>query len=430
MAGPEHEEIVVTGVGVVAPAGIGQEAFWEGSMESPGHVDPQYTVPDFDAAEHLANNPPSGKELRRLDRFSIFALVAAEEAVQQAGLHDDVNPRWLGVSFGTGDGGTGTKEQTIMSRAPHPEGEKRINPFYIPTVMPNAAAAHVSIRHGAQGPTETVSTACATGTHSVIKAMRFITNGEADVVIAGSSEATRDAPNATEGFRNSTALSSEGVSRPFTAERDGFVLGEGAGALVLERRTHAEKRGATILATLKGHGSTADAHHITQPDPSNTGIRNAVLLATVGSDRLRELEAQDEDILGAAEPDLEVIKAELDVIRAINAHGTSTPLNDKAEAEVYAQLFGTGPDSPLITSNKGQNGHPLGGCAIEIVSCVLSIQRSLVPPIGNHDKQDPELPNLNFVHGKPAPWTPGDILKNSLAFGGHNAALRIGPPAS
>ena len=384
--------VAVTGLGVVAPCGIGIEAFWEG-LCGPA-PEGERRVTDFDPTPHF-DNP---KEARRADRCTQFAIAASDMALAQAG--DLVaDPLRRGVLIGTGIGGIETLETQIKVMLE--KGERRVSPFLVPMMMPNAAPAAVSTRHGFQGPAENTCTACAAGTHAIANAARMITHGRCDVVLAGGSEAPF-VRAAIAGFTNMTALSSSGVSRPFDAERDGFVMGEGSGVLVLEEWEMAERRGARILAEVLGGASTADAHHITAPSPGGVGAIACMELA------------------------LEEAGISPEAITHINAHGTSTPLNDMAEAEAVNKLFGS--SGPLMTSTKGITGHALGAAgALEAVAVVLAMQKGLVPPTAGFSTPDPEMPQVNLVVGEPAPWSPGPSLSNSFGFGGHNGSLVLGP---
>ncbi len=384
--------VAVTGLGVVAPCGIGIEAFWEG-LCGPA-PEGERRVTDFDPTPHF-DNP---KEARRADRCTQFAIAASDMALAQAG--DLVaDPLRRGVLIGTGIGGIETLETQIKVMLE--KGERRVSPFLVPMMMPNAAPAAVSMRHGFQGPAENTCTACAAGTHAIANAARMITHGRCDVVLAGGSEAPF-VRAAIAGFTNMTALSSSGVSRPFDAERDGFVMGEGSGVLVLEEWEMAERREARILAEVLGGASTADAHHITAPSPGGVGAIACMELA------------------------LEEAGISPEAITHINAHGTSTPLNDMAEAEAVNKLFGS--SGPLMTSTKGITGHALGAAgALEAVAVVLAMQKGLVPPTAGFSTPDPEMPQVNLVVGEPAPWSPGPSLSNSFGFGGHNGSLVLGP---
>jgi len=387
-----RRRVAVTGMGVVASCGIGTDAFWEGLCGDAPEGDRR--VHDFDPSPHF-DNP---KEVRRSDRCTQFAIAAADMALEQAGtLTADSFRR--GVFIGTGIGGIATLEEQILVR--HEKGSRRVSPFMVPMMMPNAAPAAVSMRHGFQGPAENTCTACAAGTHALANAARLIAHGRCDVVLAGGSEAPF-VETAIAGFTNMTAFSSVGISRPFDAERDGFVMGEGAGVMVLEEWDMALERGATILAEILGGASTADAHHITAPSPGGVGAITCMRLA------------------------LEEAGVEPDQVRHINAHGTSTPLNDMAEAFAMAEVFG--PDGPLVTSTKGITGHALGAAgAIEAVAVVLAMGSKLIPPTAGYATADPEMPPINLVTGSPAPWEPGISMSNSFGFGGHNGSLVIAP---
>ncbi|MBT6092840.1 MAG: beta-ketoacyl-[acyl-carrier-protein] synthase family protein [Acidimicrobiaceae bacterium] len=387
-----RRRVAVTGMGVVASCGIGTDAFWEGLCGDAPEGDRR--VHDFDPSPHF-DNP---KEVRRSDRCTQFAIAAADMALEQAGtLTADSFRR--GVFIGTGIGGIATLEEQILVR--HEKGSRRVSPFMVPMMMPNAAPAAVSMRHGFQGPAENTCTACAAGTHALANAARLIAHGRCDVVLAGGSEAPF-VETAIAGFTNMTAFSSVGISRPFDAERDGFVMGEGAGVMVLEEWDMAVERGATILAEILGGASTADAHHITAPSPGGIGAITCMRLA------------------------LEEAGVEPDQVRHINAHGTSTPLNDMAEAFAMAEVFG--PDGPLVTSTKGITGHALGAAgAIEAVAVVLAMNSKLIPPTAGYTTSDPEMPPINLVTGSPAPWEPGISMSNSFGFGGHNGSLVIAP---
>ena len=387
-----RRRVAVTGLGVVSSCGIGVEAFWEGLCGPAPTGDRR--VADFDPTPHF-DNP---KEVRRTDRCTQFAIAASDMALAQAG-DLTADPLRKGVFIGTGIGGIETLETQIKVMVE--KGERRVSPFLVPMMMPNAAPAAVSMRHGFQGPAENTCTACAAGTHAIANAARLIAHGRCDVVLAGGSEAPF-VRAAIAGFSNMTALSSSGVSQPFDADRDGFVMGEGSGVLVLEEWGMAQQRGATILAEVLGGASTADAHHITAPSPGGVGAVACMELA------------------------LEEAGISPDAITHINAHGTSTPLNDMAEAEAVNKLFGS--DGPLMTSTKGITGHALGAAgALEAVAFVLAMQKGLVPPTAGFTTPDPEMPTINLVAGEPAPWTPGPSLSNSFGFGGHNGSLVLGP---
>ena len=387
-----RRRVAVTGLGVVASCGIGTDAFWDG-LCGPA-PDGERRVHDFDPTPHF-DNP---KEIRRSDRCTQFAIAAADMALEQAGPLT-ADPSRRGVFIGTGIGGIETLEEQILIR--HEKGSRRVSPFMVPMMMPNAAPAAVSMRHGFQGPAENTCTACAAGTHAVANAARLVAHGRCDVVLAGGSEAPF-VETAIAGFTNMTAFSSAGICRPFDAERDGFVMGEGAGVLVLEDWEMAEARGADILAEVLGGASTADAHHITAPSPGGIGAITCMRLA------------------------LEEAGVEPHQISHVNAHGTSTPLNDMAEAVAMAEIFGA--DGPLVTSTKGITGHALGAAgAIEAVAVVLSMNKGLIPPTAGYATPDPDMPVMDLVTGAPAPWEPGISMSNSFGFGGHNGSVVLAP---
>ncbi len=386
--------VAVTGIGVVAPAGIGKDAFWRGLLSPAPNGFRQ--VDDWDPTPYF-DNP---KEARRSDRVSQFTLAAAAEALEQAG-EISADPARRGTFVGTGVGGIGTLEEQIEVRLS--KGERRVSPFLVPMMMANAPAATISMRYGWQGPCENTVTACAAGTHAIGNAARMVADGRCDVVMAGGAEAPFT-PTAVAGFGNMTALSNSGDSRPFDANRDGFVMAEGAAILVLEAWELAEARGATILGEVLGSASTADAHHITAPSPGGVGAVTCMQLAM--------------DDAGITP----------DQVKHINAHGTSTDKNDAAEAEAVAKVFGTDDSGPLVTSTKGITGHALGAAgALEAVAVLLAMQHGKVPPTAGLTERDPELPAINIVEGGPADWEPGPSQSNSFGFGGHNGTLVLGP---
>jgi 3-oxoacyl-[acyl-carrier-protein] synthase II len=390
----QKRRVAITGLGVVAHAGTGVEAFWQGLLTSnPG--DASRRIEDFDASP-LFESP---KDARRTDRFTQLALMAATEAVAMAG-DIGIDPSRIGTLIGTGIGGIETLEEQIVVH--HEKGARRVSPFLVPMMMPNAAVAAVSMRFGFEGPCEATTTACAAGTHSIGNAWRLIAMGICDAVIAGGTESAMT-NTAMAGFGNMTALSTSGWSRPFDTRRDGFVMAEGAGVIVLEEWEHAVARGATIYAEMMGAASTADAHHITAPAPGGAGAVRCMELAIASAG----LQPSD--------------------IGHINAHGTSTPLNDAAEAQAVNKVFGS--PGPIVTSTKGVTGHALGAAgAIEAVALALSIQRGLVPPTRGTDvaSLDPEC-TIDLVLQDARPWTPAPALSNSFGFGGHNGTIVMGP---
>ncbi len=388
----QGRRVAVTGVGVLSSCGTGREDFWAG-INGPA-PDGERRLHDFDPAS-VFDNP---KEARRADRVTQLALAAAEQALADAG-EVACDPLRRGVLIATGIGGIGTLEEQIALY--NEKGARRVSPFLVPMMMPNAPSATVSMRWGWQGPCQTVSTACAAGTHALVDAAIWIASGRCDVVAAGGSEAAMT-PVGMAGFANMTAMSSRNISEPFSATRDGFVIAEGAGVLILEAWEVAEARGATILGEILGGASTADAHHITAPAPGGRGALSCMELALQSAD----LEPSD--------------------IRQVNAHGTSTPLNDAAEAEAMDKLFGL--PGPPVTSIKGVTGHSLGAAgAIEAIAVIESMQRRLIPPTWATEQVDPELPQIDLVLGEARPWEPGPTISNSFGFGGHNGSLVLGP---
>jgi 3-oxoacyl-[acyl-carrier-protein] synthase II len=387
--------VAVTGIGVVATCGTGKQAYWEGLLRPVTEVGPTRSVADFDPVQWYENP----KEARRADRFTQFAIAAAALALEDAGGEPTADPGRKGVMVATGVGGLTTLEEQIQIRIE--KGERRVSPFLVPMMMANAAGAAVSMRYGWQGPCETVVTACAASAHSIGNAARTIAWGRCDAVLAGGSECSVT-PTALAGFGNMTALSSSGVSMPFDVKRDGFVMAEAAAVLVLEEMEFARSRGARILGEILGAGSNADAYHITAPAPGGSGAVTCMELC------LADAGLQPEDIVH------------------INAHGTSTPLNDAAEAEAISKLFGT--PGPPVTSTKGVTGHALGAAgALEAAAVLLAMEHRLIPPTMGTTEIDPEI-GIDLVTGEPRPWEPGPTLSNSFGFGGHNGCIAIGPP--
>ena len=392
MQGAGHR-IAITGYGVVAPCGIGKEAFWKGLL-GPGFTGSRsIELQDWDPLPYF----DSPKDARRSDRCEQFALAAAGEAIAQSGTLP-YDPSRIGTIFGTGIGGLRTLEEQVIVRVE--KGERRVSPFLVPMMMSNASGAAISMRYGFQGPAETVCTACAASTHAIGNAARLIAWGRCDAVVTGGSESAATI-TALAGFANMTALSSTLVSKPFDATRDGFIMGEGAAVFVLERLDMAVARGAHIVAEIVGAASNADAHHITAPSPGGVGATRCMQLA------LEDAGLQSSDI------------------KQINAHGTSTPLNDSAEAQAITAVFGD--RSVPVVSIKGVTGHPLGAAgALEAAAVLLSIEKSLIPPTAGTTVIDPEM-SIDVVIGKPREWTPGPTISNNFGFGGHNGSVIIAP---
>ncbi|MEK7292820.1 MAG: beta-ketoacyl-[acyl-carrier-protein] synthase family protein [Actinomycetota bacterium] len=381
MHGAGHR-VVITGYGVVAPCGIGKEAFWSGLL-GPGATGVRsIELADWDPLPYFS----SPKDARRSDRCEQFALAAAGEAFAQAG-DLEYDPATIGCILGTGIGGLRTLEEQVITRVQ--KGERRVSPFLVPMMMSNAAGAAISMRYGLQGPTETVCTACAASTHAIGNAARLIAWGRCNAVVTGGTESAATL-TALAGFTNMTALSSTLVSKPFDATRDGFIMGEGAAIFILERLDLALKRGAMIIGEVVGAASNADAHHITAPSPGGVGAAACMHLALSDAD------------LSPAD------------IAQINAHGTSTPLNDAAESEAITKVFGQ--KSPPVVSIKGVTGHPLGAAgALEAAAVLLSFDKRLIPPTAGTTALDPMM-NIDLVVGQPRQWEPGPTISNNLGL--------------
>jgi len=384
--------VVITGASAIATAGLGRQAFFEGLLATAPTERPR-NVAEFDLTPYFDR-----KEARRLDRHAQFALICAAEALAESG-ELGYDPERIGSLIGTGVGGMRTFEEQVLVQ--NEKGSRRVSPFLIPMMMANASSAHVSMKYGFEGPCETTVTACAASNQSIGNAFNMIRHDRCDAMITGGTESSTTVVGIA-GFSNMTALSNTGLSRPFDAERDGFIAAEGAGVLVIEELEGARSRGATILAEILGYATTADAHHITAPSPGGTGAIKCMTRAMNDA--------------GIAASD----------VAYVNAHGTSTPLNDAAEAHACAELFGI--PGPYVTSIKGVTGHSLGAAgALEAVSIVESMIRGVIPPTANTSAVDPELPAINVVLNDGQEWTPAPTLSNSFGFGGHNATLVFGP---
>ena len=405
-----RSKIVVTGLGALAPNGNSVDQFWANSIAGKSGIGP---VSYFDTEGHrvtiageLSDFDPESvldsREVRKLDPFSIYAITAADEAVTMAGIDPNkLDLDRVGVTIGTGVGGIQTLED--QHTAIETRGPRRVSPLFVPKMIANIAGGHLSMRWGFRGPNQTVTSACASATDAIGMAMRLILAGDADVMIAGGTEASITGL-CIAGFANMKALSQsctepEKASRPFDADRDGFVLGEGSGILVIETEEHALDRGAVILAELAGYGSTDDAFHITQPAPEGAGAREAMKRAI-----------QD---AGLKTTDIDYI----------NAHGTSTPFNDRNETAAIRNLFGSHADSLKVSSTKSMTGHLLGAAGgIEAVITVKTIVHQLLPPTINYETPDPEC-TLDYVPNTAQEHTVNAALSNTFGFGGHNAVL-------
>ena len=396
MQGAGHR-VAITGYGVVAPCGVGKQNFWQGLLGPGVSGSHSVEIENWDPSPYFAGP----KEARRADRCEQYALAAASEAISQSGPLPYDAPR-IGTIFGTGIGGLRTLEEQVIVRAE--KGERRVSPFLVPMMMSNASGAAISMRYGYQGPAETICTACAAATHALGYAARLVAWGRCDAVISGGAESAATI-TAVAGFANMTALSTTKVSKPFDATRDGFIFGEGAAVFVLERLDLALARNAKIYGEILGAGSNADAHHITAPSPGGVGAIACMRLAL--------------DDAGLSPSD----------IKQVNAHGTSTPLNDAAEASAVAEVFGA--SKPPMTSIKGVTGHPLGAAgALEAAAVLLSFEHKLIPPTANTSVVDPQMLNVDIVTGAARSWQPGPTISNNFGFGGHNGSLVLSPPPS
>ncbi len=391
--GDRGRRVAITGYGVVAPCGIGKQAFWDG-LNGPGiSTGRTIEITDWDPSPYYANL----KEARRADKVEQFAVAAAAECFEHAG-RPTADASRFGTIFATGVGGLRSTEEQIGVLIE--KGERRVSPFLVPMMMPNASGAAISMRYGLQGPNETITTACAASTHAIGYAARLIAWGMIDACVTGGSESAACAI-AVASFGNMTALTSSGISRPFSPERDGFVLGEGAAALMLEEWESAVARGANIVGEVVGAASNADAYHITAPAPGGTGAIKCMQLALHDA--------------GLAAAD----------IRQINAHGTSTPLNDAAESAAITAVFG--PRNVPVTSTKGVTGHALGAAgALEAAAVLLSMEHALIPPTAGTTELDEGF-EIDVVMGVARSWSPGPTMSNSLGFGGHNGTIILAP---
>ena len=395
MQGAGHR-VAITGYGVVAPCGVGKQNFWQGLLGPGVSGSHSVEIENWDPSPYFAGP----KEARRADRCEQYALAAASEAISQSGPLPYDAPR-IGTIFGTGIGGLRTLEEQVIVRTE--KGERRVSPFLVPMMMSNASGAAISMRYGYQGPAETICTACAAATHALGYAARLVAWGRCDAVISGGAESAATI-TAVAGFANMTALSTTKVSKPFDATRDGFIFGEGAAVFVLERLDLALARNAKIYGEILGAGSNADAHHITAPSPGGVVAIACMRLAL--------------DDAGLSPSD----------IKQVNAHGTSTPLNDAAEASAVAEVFGE--SKPPMTSIKGVTGHPLGAAgALEAAAVLLSFEHKLIPPTANTSVVDPQMLNVDIVTGAARPWQPGPTISNNFGFGGHNGSIILAPYA-
>lgn len=411
----QFKRVVVTGLGALTPIGNNIDAYWESLLSGTSgsasitkfdttHFKTKFAceLKNFDARDYLPR-----KEIRRLDPFAHYALVAADEAVKDAGLStdDSLNKDKIGVIWCSGIGGLLTFQEEIAAYVKAGRKVPRFSPFFIPKMIPDIAAGHISIRYGFRGPNFAVVSACASSTHGLMEAANYIKLGKANAIVVGGSEAAVN-ESGVGGFNAMKALSQRNddpttASRPFDVDRDGFVLGEGAGAIILEEYEHAVQRGAKIYAEYGGGGASADAFHITAPHPDGLGARN---------------------VMAAALEDANLQVTDIDYI---NVHGTSTPLGDVREARAIQALFADNAYQLNISSTKSMTGHLLGAAgAIEAIASILALKNNIVPPTINHFTDDPELdPKLNFTFNKAQERTVNAALSNTFGFGGHNASV-------
>ena len=404
--------VVITGLGALAPNGNSVPEYWDALISGTSGID-HITYFDTDnlsvkIAGELSNFNPEDyfdkKEIRKLDPFTIYHLISSTEAISSSGINEDnLDLNRVGVMIGSGVGGIQTLEDqhgTYKTR-----GQRRVSPFFVPRMIANIAAGNLAIKYGFKGPNQTVISACASGTDAIGLASRIIKYGDADVMITGGTEASITGLTIS-GFANIKALSTQNdtpktASKPFDAMRDGFVLGEGSASIVLEELTHARKRNANILGELVGYGSTDDAFHITQPSAGGEGAIRAMKNAVLDAD----LSLNDVDY--------------------INAHGTSTPFNDKTESAAITSLFGEHSQKLKVSSTKSMIGHALGASgALEAVACILAINHNILPPTINYKDLDPEC-NLDYIANNSQKSEVNIAMSNSFGFGGHNGVILL-----
>ncbi|MCB0483785.1 MAG: beta-ketoacyl-ACP synthase II [Flavobacteriales bacterium] len=409
----ELKRVVVTGIGALTPIGNGKDAYWQALLNGVSGAAP---ITLFDASRFKTQFACEVKniniedfidrrEARKMDRFTQFAMIVTDEAIADAGMDlNKLNPDRVGVIWGSGIGGLRTFEDEVTDYV-NGDGTPRFNPFFIPKMIADIAAGHISIKHGLRGPNYCTVSACASSTNALIDAFTYLRLGKADIIVSGGSEAA--ITNAgVGGFNALKALSTRNddpttASRPFDVDRDGFVLGEGAGCIILEELEHAKARGAKIYAEIVGGGMSADAHHLTAPHPEGLGALNVMRMAI---------------------EDAEMDPSEIDYI---NVHGTSTPLGDVAETKAIQQVFGQSAYKLNISSTKSMTGHLLGAAgAIEAIATLLAVKNDIVPPTINHFNRDTQLdPHLNFTFNIPQKRLVRAALSNTFGFGGHNASV-------
>jgi 3-oxoacyl-[acyl-carrier-protein] synthase II len=411
----QTKRIVVTGIGALTPIGNTLDAYWDSLINGVSGAD---MITQFDASKFKtrfaceikgfdANDFMDRKEARKLDRFAQIALVASDQAVADAGITaDNVDHDRVGVIFASGIGGLNTFSEEVTNFVKG-DGTPRFNPFFIPKMILDIAAGQISMKHGFRGPNFAVVSACASSTNAMVTAMDTLKLGKADIIITGGAESVIGAAGIG-GFNAMRAMSERNddpktASRPYDKDRDGFIMGEASGVLVLEELEHAKKRGAKIYCEVVGGGATADAYHLTAPHPEGLGAKNVMIAA------LRDANMQPTDI------------------DYINTHGTSTPLGDIAETKAITSVFGEHAYSLNISSTKSMTGHCLGAAGvIEAIACIQSVIHDIVPPTINHFTDDPELDSrLNFTFNKAQKRTINAALSNTFGFGGHNACVIV-----
>jgi len=409
------KRVVVTGIGALTPIGNNLPDFWNNLL---GGVSGADEITLFDASRFKTRfacelkgfdplNFLDKKEARKIDRFTQTGLAVSDEAVRDAGIDgEDIDKDRVGVVFASGIGGILTFQEEVINFAKG-DGTPRFNPFFIPKMILDIAAGQISMRHGFRGPNFAVVSACASSTNGIMEAFNLVRLGQADIILSGGSESVISEAGVG-GFNAMKALSERNddpktASRPYDKDRDGFVMGEGAGMLILEDLDHALARGAKIYCEIAGCGATADAHHITAPHPQGLGAKNVMFAA------LRDAGMKPEDI------------------DYINTHGTSTPLGDLAEIKAIMDVFGEHAYKINISSSKSMTGHCLGAAGVvEAIACIMSVVDQHVPPTINHFENDPELdPNVNFTFGKSQKRTVRAALSNTFGFGGHNACVIV-----
>ena len=411
----EFKRVVITGMGALTPLGNTVDEYWNGLINGVSGAAP---ITQFDATKfrtrfacEVKNFEPTNfldkKEARKIDRFSQFALVASDQAMADAGLNkENINPDRIGVVLGSGIGGLITFQNEVMDFAKG-DGTPRFNPFFIPKMILDIAAGQVSMRHNLRGPNYAVTSACASSTNAMIDAINLLRLGKADIIVTGGSEAVISEAGVG-GFNAMKAMSERNddpaaASRPYDKDRDGFVMGEAAGILILEELEHAKARGAKIYCEIVGGGASADAYHITAPHPEGLGAKNVMLAALNDA--------------GLSITDIDYI----------NTHGTSTPLGDVAETKAILDVFGEHSYKLNISSTKSMTGHFLGAAGvIEAIACIKSVMHDIVPPTINHFTDDPDLdPKLNFTFNKAQNRVVNAALSNTFGFGGHNACVIV-----